>query len=83
MVYSKMNSKHVPTYQFVSSNQHGDRYREQDGKTNYHTGRMTAAFDDAKELIQLVLIAQMLRIIVEYNFNEHVAYIDIAAVVPY
>jgi hypothetical protein len=43
---------------------------------------MYANKDCAGDMKQLILIAQMLRIPVEYDFDEQRAYIRIAAVTP-
>jgi len=81
MLYNKHWDVAVPEFEQVSRNQHGGRYRYV--KTKYHrTGRMYANKDCAGDMKQLILIAQMLRIPVEYDFDEQRAYIRIAAVTP-
>jgi len=81
MTYQGQASKPVPKFRWVSCNQHGARY-ESSGTEHYNTGRMSAAHDDADGMRRLILIAQMLRIPVEYDFDKNVSYVDIAATQP-
>ena len=71
----------VGRFRQVSRNQHGGRFKY-DREDLYVTGRMSAGRSDADGLRQLILIAQMLRMPVEYDFDTHEAYIEIAATKP-
>ena len=63
----------------VSGNQHGARYIR-NGSQCFATGRLTANKYDADDMQILILISQLLRVPVEFDFDKTRAYIDIAAI---
>lgn len=81
MIYTRQCLKQFNKYQWTSSNQHGTRYKYA-GCDYYNRGRLTASSDSADQMRQLILLSQMLRVPVEYDFDEQQAYIEVMAAVP-
>ncbi len=72
MKYSS-DAKRVDQFDFVSTNQHGDRYKRIESKY-VHTVTLSAKFDNAADLLDLVALSDQLNVPVHYNFGEQEAY---------
>jgi hypothetical protein len=81
MTYGRGCDKRVDRFTEVSHNQHGSRFKYS-YTDKYTTGKLSAKRNDAIGMENLILIAQMLRIPVEYDFDKQEAYIEIAATKP-
>ncbi len=67
-------------YEYVSSNQHGDRYKRI-GIKQVNCVKLIASVNDAKDLRDLILLSHHLNVPVHYDFktDPQTAYIEVAA----
>lgn len=72
MKYTASN-KYVRQFKYASTNQHGDRHKEIQAK---HVPMVTlsAKFDSARDLLDLVVLSDQLGVPVRYDFGEQEAY---------
>ncbi len=69
---------YIPKYEYVSTNQHGDRYRRVTTK-RIDGVRLTTDVGDAKNLRDLILFSHFLKLPVHYDFktDPQTAYIEV------
>ncbi len=69
---------YIPQYEFVSSNQHGMRYKRI-GDRKLSCARLTANVVDTRDLQQLILLSHHLDLPVHYGFDTtpHTAFIEV------
>lgn len=75
MTYQK-SSRVVTKYKYTSSNQHGARYKLTSQK-RVPTVVLSAAYDDAADLTKLITLGDFLNVPVKYDFESHMASIEI------
>lgn len=66
----------VKQYVFTSVNQHGSRYK-QDGFKRVSVARLACKTSDADNICNLVLLSHTLDVPVRYDWNNHMAYIEV------
>lgn len=65
-----------PRYEYVSTNQHGDRFKKVSSK-KINVVRLSCKRGNASDLEDLIVLGHTLNIPVHYNFEESQAYIEI------
>ncbi len=72
--------KYLPQYEYVSTNQHGNRYRQIADK-QISCAKLSADVSDVRDLRDLILLSHFLEIPVHYNFKSspQTAYIEVMA----
>ena len=76
----KKEFTYLNKYKYVSTNQHGDRFRR-DGQKRVSVAVLRADWDDETDLRQLILLSHYLGVPVHYDFTTEpqTAYIEIVA----
>jgi len=70
---------HLPQYEFVSRNQHGDRFKYA-GQKKISIARISCEMDDTGGLLKLILLSHTLDTPVRYDFEgEQEAYIEVVS----
>ena len=67
---------YAPRYEYVSCNQHGDRFKRKASK-KLSVARLGCKLSDATALSRLVLLSHSLDVPVHYDFEDHEAYIKV------
>ena len=75
MIY-KTEYIYIPVYNYVSTNQHGDRYR-QTGTKKLSICKMIA--EGPSEYQSLILLGSTLNVPVRFDFKEQQPYIELAS----
>ena len=71
------NYKYIIQYEYVSTNQHGDRYKRT-GTKQVSVARISCERTDTVGLLKLILLSHTLDVPVRYDFNdEQEAYIEV------
>lgn len=71
--------KHIPQYEFTSSNQHGMRYKRIASKL-ISCARLEADASDVTDMRTLILLSHHLDVPVHFNFDKpQTAYIEVMA----
>ena len=70
---------YIDQYEYVSSNQHGSRYRIKRGPKKVSVAKISSECDDAKEMRTLILLSHTLDLPVRYDYgaDPQVAYIEV------
>ncbi len=71
---------YLPRYEYVSTNQHGNRHRQTADK-RVHCAKLSTDVRAANNLRDLILLSHYLNVPVHYNFSAdpQVAYIEVVA----
>ena len=71
---------YIPKYEYVSTNQHGDRYKRI-GTKRIHCAKLSTNTDSAGSMTQLILLSHHLNVPVHYDFetDPQTAYIEVVA----
>lgn len=78
MIWEKF-FKYVPQYGYVSTNQHGDRYKQVAAK-KISCAKLSANASNATDMRTLILLSCHLDTPVRYNFEDpQTAYIEVLA----
>ena len=75
MIYRK-EFRYVPVYEYVSSNQHGERYKRTGTKTFSICIIVTS---DPSEHKQLIILGSTLDVPVRFDFKSQEAYLELAS----
>lgn len=67
---------YLPQYEYVSTNQHGCRYRKVDSK-QLSVAILSADCGNATDLRTLILLSHRLDVPVHYDFDEQKAFIEV------
>ena len=72
--------KYIPQYEYVSTNQHGNRYRQIVDK-QVSCAKLSANWEDAEDMRRLILLSHHLDVPVHYSFETtpQTAYIEVMA----
>ena len=72
--------KYIPQYEYVSTNQHGDRYKQIADK-QIRCAKLSAHWNEVEDMRQLILLSHFLNVPVHYDFkaDPQIAYIEIIA----
>ena len=72
--------KYLPRYEYVSTNQHGDRYKRIADK-QISCAKLSADVSDVRDLRDLILLSHFLEAPVHYDFKSdpQTAFIEVAA----
>ncbi|KKN17949.1 hypothetical protein LCGC14_0960570 [marine sediment metagenome] len=72
--------KYLPQYEYVSTNQHGDRYRQIADK-QISCAKLSANAESANDMRHLILLSHHLNVPVHYVFtiDPQIAYIEVMA----
>lgn len=68
----------VPRYECTSINQYGTRYKHT-RSTLIAVARLKCKTDDGDEIQKLVLLSHILDVPVRYDWDEHMAYIEVVS----
>ncbi len=63
-------------YEYVSCNQHGDRFKRKAGK-RLNIARLSCETTNANDMKRLILMSHTLDVPVHYKFEDHTAYIEV------
>lgn len=66
----------APRYEYVSSNQHGQRYKRKPSQ-QIKVVSLSCKTNDADGLKRLILLGHSLQVPVHYDFEDHTAYIEV------
>ena len=71
---------YIPQYEYVSSNQHGMRYKNIASK-QICCAKLSADWENAEDMRRLILLSHHLNVPVHYDFttNPQTAFIEVAA----
>ena len=75
MIYNT-NYYYAPQYEFVSVNQHGNRYKEKRSK-KIVVARLSCERTNASGMSDLIVIGHQLNVPVHYDFTDQTAFIEI------
>lgn len=75
MIYKK-EYVHIPVYGYVSTNQHGDRYK-QTGTKQLRVCKITASGES--EHAQLIIMGSTLDVPVRYDFDSQKPYLELVS----
>ena len=67
---------YAPRYEYVSCNQHGDRFKRKASK-RLSIAKLSCKTDDESGLTRLVLMSHTLGVPVHYDFEDHTAFIEV------
>ena len=67
---------YASTYKYVSSNQHGERFKQGDSE-RINVVRLACKRDNASDLEDLVVLGHTLNVPVHYEFKTNQAFIEI------
>ncbi len=72
--------KYLPQYEYVNTNQHGDRYKRIADK-QIGCAKLSADVSDVRDLRDLILLSHFLEVPVHYDFKSEpqTAFIEVAA----
>lgn len=70
---------YLPEYEYVSRNQHGSRFKRVNQK-KLNVARLSCKANNSKDLTELILLSHCLDIPVHYDFEDHVAYIEVISI---
>lgn len=74
MIWTK-DYEHLLQYQYVSSNQHGNRYKI-DSSKRLNVATLSCE-TNSSEIETLILLSHTLNVPVHYDFEDHTAYIEV------
>ena len=74
----RTNTKPIEQFNFVSTNQHGDRYKQVQPKY-IHAVTLSAKSDNAVELLDLVVLSEELNVPVHYDFDKQKAFMTLVS----
>ena len=80
MIYGK-ESKWIDQFEYVSTNQHGDRYKKKCVSKRVNVATLSAEFDNVKDLAILIYLSDRLDVPVhwDYNADPQIAYIKLVS----
>ncbi len=67
---------YAPQYEYVSCNQHGDRFKQKASK-RLSIAKLSCKTNDESGLTRLILMSHHLNVPVHYDFEDHTAYIEV------
>ena len=67
---------YAPRYEYVSCNQHGDRFKREASK-RLSVAKLSCETNNATDLKRLILMSHTLNVPVHYNFDDHTAFIEV------
>lgn len=67
---------YLPRYEYVSCNQHGERFKRIQHK-KLNIAKLSCAITEATGMSRLILLSHHLDVPVHYDFNDHTAYIEV------
>ncbi len=70
---------YLPQYEYVSCNQHGDRFKRKASK-KFNVAKLSCEVNNAIDLKRLILISHTLNVPVHYDFEDHIAFIEVVSV---
>ena len=69
---------YMPQYEYVSCNQHGDRFKRKESK-RFSIAKLSCKTNDQSGLTCLVLMSHSLNVPVHYDFEDHTAFIEVVS----
>ena len=67
---------YAPRYEYVSCNQHGDRFKRKASK-RLSIAKLSCEVNNASDLGRLILLSHHLNVPVHYDFDDHTAFIEV------
>ncbi len=68
----------ISVYERVSTNQHGDRYKER-GTKDIRVARLESDCKNLIDMRTLILLSHELSVPVHYNFDDEIVYIEVVS----
>jgi len=67
---------YAPRYEYVSCNQHGDRFKQKTSK-RLSIAKLSCKHSNATDMSRLILLSHHLNVPVHYDFEDHTAFIEV------